>query len=423
MSTPITTAKKIGHIELPDHFRGSPEEKRAITQLANARLPFEVEIRWQMDRQPFQAVLMRVPQCPTVVPFAEVRDQVEACKPGEIFIGLDRHRKPYKGSFLTDDPHWGFEVGSRRGKSTFLSFTAAQILHQDARSTVTGIDVKRESFKSLFGVPRFTLVNDPRNIGAMWEEVHRFKLMMDERCDARAQDPTLEFPFALLLIDELSQFSAQSLQLWRQIKEKGDPAHPPVWDDVAAIMWQGAAFRCHVLLAGQRIDHQITGGIGLITSLGFRGLAGFRKQNWERLIGTHPIPRSRPERGRWCYSDGDKETWVQNVWATDEEIKSYALGGSQEATVQAPPTGPIVSSGKWESSEPAVDERAETGSKWVVGNAAAAAYLGLEIETFRKRRQTREIPNGQRDGKSPTWTTADLEEWAETWTRDTASAA
>lgn len=416
------TEKRIGHIELPDHFQGTTEQKRAITALANARLPLEVEIRWQTDKQPFQAILMRVEQCPATVPFAEVRELVDDCKPGEVFIGLDRKRKPYMGSFLTDDPHWGFEVGSRRGKSTFLSFTAAQILHQDPRATVTGIDVKRESFKALFGVPRLRLANDPRDIAAMWKAIKDFREEMDRRCDARAADPTLDFPFALLMIDELSQFSAQSKQLWTHVKEKGDPAHAPVWDDIAAIMWQGAAFRCHVLMAGQRIDHQVTGGIGLITSLGFRGLAGFRSANWARLIGTYPIPRSRPERGRWIYSDGNSETWVQNVWATDEEIKAYAMGGSHAEAAEAAPTGPTEQGGKWEAPSDAAGADAG-GTEWVVGNDDAARYLGIEKETFRKRRQNRPIPNTDRQGNSPMWAPADLDKWATHWVKETENAA
>lgn len=416
------TARRIGHIDLPDHFRADAEQKKAITALVNARFPMEVEIDWRTTQSPQQAVLIQVEQCPTTVPFDQVRDKVEACKPGEVFIGLDRKRKPYIGSFLTDDPHWGFEVGSRRGKSTFLSFTAAQILHQDPRATVTGIDVKRESFKALFGVPRLKLYNDPRDIAAMWKAVRDFKEEMDRRCDARAADPTLDFPFALLMIDELSQFSAQTKQLWTHVKEKGDPAHAPVWDDIASIMWQGAAFRCHVLMAGQRIDHQVTGGIGLITSLGFRGLAGFRNANWARLIGTYPIPRSRPERGRWIYSDGNSETWVQNVWATDEEIKAYAMGGSHAEASEAAPTGPTEQGGKWEAPADA-DAGGAGGTEWVVGNDAAARYLRIETEAFRKRRRTREIPSTDRRGNSPMWKPSDLDEWAKSWTKETETAA
>lgn len=400
----MTAPTVVGHLELPDHFLGSPEQKRTIHQLINSRLPYEVEIKWQLDQQPLRAVFVKVQQCPNVVLLADWRNEIEACKPGEIFIGLDPRRRPYKSSFRTDDPHWGFEVASRRGKSTFLSFTMAQILHQDPRNRGTGIDVKRESFKSLFGVPRFTLSNDPRNIEDMWDKIKLFRESMDQCCEDRDQDPTLEFPYNILMIDEVSQFSAQSAQLWRKIKSKSDPAYPPVWDDIAAVFWQGAAFHHHVVVAGQRVDERITGGIGLIGSMGFRGLAGFRRQNWDRLIGTRPVPRSRPERGRWIYSDGESETWVQNVWATDEEIKDYAMTCSQASTQGSGHAGLMSGGGSWEP--------AEAGTAWVVGNEAAAAHLGINVEAFRKRRQAREIPRTERKGNKPMWRTTDLDTWA-----------
>lgn len=377
-----------GSIQLPDFFQGTPEEKKAITQLVNSRLPFAVEIQWQTTRAPFRAILREAPTFPSIVTFEDLREEMEACKAGEIVIGLTDRRNVYKGSFLTDDPHWGFSVGSRRGKSTFLSWTAAQILHQDIRATVTGIDVKRESFKALFGVPGLILANDPRNIQEMWDRIREFREEMDHRCDMRAQDPTLEFPFAVLMVDEVNQFSAQTAQLWRSIKEKGDPAHAPVWDDIAAVFWQGAAFHCHVLIVGQRLDDRVTGGIGLNTSLGLRGLAGFRPRDWDRLVGTYPVPKSRRERGRWIYSDGEDETWVQNLWGPDEQIRDYALAGRR---------GP----------EPAVPAQG-----WVVGLDAAAQRLGIGLEAFRKRRQRTPVTGETRHGNQPAWRPSDLDAWA-----------
>lgn len=395
------TSALVGELELPDHVTGTPDQKRYIRQVAGSLFPFEVDTQWITSRPPYRVLFYRTPQCPLLVPFADWRDEMETYKPGEIFIGLDKRGKPYNASFLTDDPHWGFEVTSRRGKSTFLSVTIAQILHQDPLASATGIDVKRESFKALFGVPRFELYNDPRNIQAMWDAIERFRIEMDKRCDARAKDPGLEFPIAILAIDEVSQFSYQSAAYWREIKEKGDPATPPVWADVAAIMWQGAAFHCHVIIAGQRIDHQITGGLGLIGSMGFLGLAGFRKANWDRLIGTSPVPRSHPNRGRWLYSYGGAETWVQNVWATDAEIKEYAM--------ETKPTAPVI------------DDPVIAGVEWVTGLQDAANRVGLELETFRKRRQRHPIPGEESRGKRPCWRSTDLNEWAGQWDKELVS--
>lgn len=383
----------IGSIELPDHFRATADEKRAVKQLVNARWPFEVDIQWQTTRAPFQAILREAPTFPGKVHFEDLREEIDACKPGEIVIGLTARREVYKGSFLTDDPHWGFAVGSRRGKSTFLSWCAAQILHQDPEAGVTGIDVKRESFKALFGVPGLTLANNPRDILEMWDRVREFREEMDRRCDARGEDPTLEFPFRVLMIDEVSQFSAQSKSLWRKIKKQGEQAYPPVWDDVAAVFWQGAAFHCHVLLCGQRLDDTTTGGIGLNTSLGLRGLAGFWPRDWMRLVGTTPIPLSRRERGRWIYANGESETWVQNLYGTDDEIRDWAMAGR----LPRPRTAP------------------EAAQAWVTGLDAAAEHLGITKAAFVQRRHRapgHKLPGEDRHGNQPAWRVTDLEAWA-----------
>jgi hypothetical protein len=165
------------------------------------------------------------------------------------------------------------------------------------------------------------------------------------------------------------------------------------------IMAQGAAYRCHLIMTGQRLDETIFGGLRLISMAGFRGLGGFRPANYKRLgLGGGPVPLASTRRGRWLYNDGEHETQVQNVWATDAEIKGYAM-------TLAPGLVPLPRSDSAAEALPAPGE-------WVTGLEAAAAHLGLPVETFRKRRQRRSVPGESRDGRSPTWRRSDLDAWA-----------
>jgi hypothetical protein len=43
------------------------------------------------------------------------------------------------------------------------------------------------------------------------------------------------------------------------------------------------------------------------------------------LIGTATVPRSRKPTGRWIYSDGQTETWVQNICASIDPVESGAI--------------------------------------------------------------------------------------------------
>lgn len=293
------TDGEIGHVRLPDAFRASPDERKAVEHLVSSRLPVEIETRWLTAMTPMRLQINAAPKPPEMVRFSELRAEMDACQPGDIVIGLDRRRQVYRGSFRTADPHWGFSCASGRGKSAFLQMVCSQVLHQDSAATVTGVDPKMESLDPLIGVPGVRVANNPRDVPAMWQAIADFRAEMDRRMDQRAADPTAEFPLALLVVDEVNQFSAMTGAVWRELKERGQPAIAPVWMEVASILWQGRAFNCHLIMVGQRLDNHATGGIGLRDSLGLRGLAGFTPQQWMMLVGTTPVPRSQRPRGRW----------------------------------------------------------------------------------------------------------------------------
>lgn len=397
------TGLRVGEISLPDHFRADPAEQKAISRLVNSRFPFEVELKWELTRAPFQAVIYKVQQCPYEVLFADWVHVMDGLNPGEVFIGLDRHHEPFIGSFRGADPHWVFEVQSRRGKSTMLSVSIAQILHQDPAALAMGVDPKMESFKALAGVPehRFQLADDPDDVQEMWDCIKSFRDLMYERRADRAKDKSLEFPYAILAVDEANSFSILSKIRWRNIKGPGDPPYPPVWEDLAMILAQGGAYHCHVIMTGQRLDETIFGGLRLISMMGFRGLGGFRKANYVRLLGGGPVPIPSTRRGRWLYGDGESETWVQNVLGTDDEINDYArtlVNGSD-------PVVPLIRPQKAEQPAPAAQAP-------IVGLDAAAEHLGLTKAAFVRRRQKRPVPGETRHGNQPAFLPADLQAWA-----------
>lgn len=316
---------EIGAITLPSRFRASPEQRKATEHLVRSRLPVDIDFTWRTSQNPQVLGILAAPKPPDMVRFKDMVSLMESCKSGEAVIGLDRYGEPYYGSFNLDDPHWGFSVGSGRGKSTFLQVTAAQILHNDAKATLDAIDPKMSSLTPLVGIPGVTVARDPQNIPEMWDVISRFKVKMLNRLEQQKTDPTAEFPIKLLVIDEINMFSNMSSAYWKALPKSERPTSTPgVWQDIASILWMGRAARCHFIGVGQRLDDKATGGIGLRDSLGFRGLAGFRKNQWDMLIGTTPVPRSQKPKGRWIYSDGQTETWVQNVYGSPQLIRDYA---------------------------------------------------------------------------------------------------
>lgn len=371
-------------ITLPARYSMTTAERTMLKEVVLPRLDLSAstaDVNFEAKGIPRMVITM-APQPPKRVPWSTMLGEFAKNGPGEVVLGKDARGNVYRGNFNSDDPHWGASCGSRRGKSTMLQCTAAQLGVQDVNMTATFIDVKRTSFAALAGVPGFRIANNPRDLEGMWSAIHDFRLEMDRRMDVTDDDATAEFPMNVLFLDEVNQFSAMTKSHWRKIKEKGDPNIAPVWEDVAACVWQGAQFRCHLVVVGQRLDDAAFGGNGLRDSLGFRALAGFRPQQWMMLIGTTPVPRSRPERGRWIYSDGEENTWVQNVLASPEEIRNYLMAARRPSTAGGPvrpaaaePGAPVtVTVGSGASGDRALEQ----GRQTVTGQTVTGSVTGSE---------------------------------------------
>jgi hypothetical protein len=414
-----TSERTPATITLPSSWPPTADNCAQVAELVKAKLGVrddDVDTTWRTTGRPV-LIVRKAPQPPDLVTLAEMTPAMLACRPGEVVIGLDRRREVYRGSFRTDDPHWCASVGSRRGKSTFLQVTAAQLLRQDPRNTVVGVDVKRVSFVPLIGVPGFSLYNDPADIPAMWGAISGVRAEMDLRSATLLEDPTADFGQLTLMLDEINQFAAQSAAYWSEIKEPKQPNTPPVWRDLAAILWQGAQMRVHVVAVGQRFDSAATGGIGLKDSFGLRGLAGFRANQWKFLVGTTPVPRSSRKRGRWIWSDGEDERWVQQVYGEPDELAAYAsVGRGGDGAAGLSQVTASAQAGAQSGHGP--------GTRWVVGLDAGAAELGISVSAFRKRRQRAEqnghpIPGETRQGNQPAWPADELVVWA---TREESNA-
>lgn len=419
----------IGHISpLPVAFQANPMQRASVEHLIKSRLPVDVDFEWKTKQMPQSVTLLAAPTCPPMVLFTDMLEEMKNCKPGEIVFGADRRENPFIGSFLLDDPHWGFSVGSGRGKSTQLQGDAAQILHQDPLATVTGIDPKMASLTPLMGIPGVVIANDPRNIGdwdsetqhmsgGMWGAIGDVETEMMQRLDTLSADPTATFPIKLLIIDEINTFAAMTGARWRRLRiaKAGDPPVPPPWMSLASIHWMGRQVSVHCISVGQRLDDKATGGIGLRSSMGLVGIAGYRAREWDLLIGTRPMPRSQKPKGRWLYDDSSKQTWVQNMCAARSPseagiiIRDYASAGrfpGVRSRVSAPSPGqtPVVRTDIEVQTSPQIE--------WIVGLDAGADYLGISRAAFEKRRQrSGKIPGEVRQGNQPAWDPDDLVTW------------
>jgi hypothetical protein len=405
-------------IGLPREFNASPANKRLVADAAMSKFPLmntdNTDAIFRTVGNPSLHLKM-APQPPDSVRWADHEDEIAALPPGKTFVGVGARGKSFVYDWTSGElVHVGISVGTGGGKSYGVVGWIAQELRKGA--TATYIDPKRSYLPEVLqGVPGFRLANDPRNPYGWWEEVFRFEREMDRRQELLHKDRTLEFPLMFLVLDELSEFADVSKQLWEDIKAEPEKygydtipkkAPNPIWRSLSILLRMGREYGVRVIFLTQRLDNTSTGGIGLRDNLGMRALGKFRKNQWMMLVGTTPVPKSVNKVGRWLYTDGDKERWVQNVYGDAEILRDWAFGDRSGNDTQAEHStggdtlpGGMPASVQWD----------------VKGNDAGAEYVGLPVGTFRKRRRDNgPIPGEGLQGRSPVWTYRALDEFFDT---------
>ena len=393
------SGEHVGDLGLPDHWAATSDQKARLEEVIGARFAVDLRFAWRTDLHPMIVNFNRAPMPPAVVPLAEVLAELEQLPQSKVLLGRASDGSMRYWDRSVEDPHMATHGGSRRGKSSLLLSIAAQELARGGR--VTAIDPKWVSLAPLMGVPGFTLLRDPRDVHAMWAGIAGFRAMIEDRFEALSHDPTLEFGYELLMIDEVSMFGSITQQVWRAEKDKSDPALAPMWADLAGCVWLGAQVRAHVVVAGQRLDYQLLGGV--LPSLGVRLLAGYGPADYARLVGVPPFRRSQKPRGRFLVYTGDDPEFVQLVKADDGSgdfttLRDFAMRGALRAA------------GKGSDLDASVGDAT---SDVLVGLADGARYTGLTEAAFRKRRERGPgVPGEFRVGNQPAWHRSDLDRWA-----------
>lgn len=385
-------------IRLPRSFDGSQAHKQLVSTAALLKLGLNddtTDVIFRLVGDPVLE-LRRAPQPPDSVPWSDHLEFMDGLQPGQVFVGLGPKGKPFVHDWRGGEAvHAGFSVGTGYGKSSAAMSWVAQEHHNDPMTESTFIDPKGAPLpECLLGVQGYVLENDSDDVGSMWSAIYDVEIELDLRRTARKADPTVLFPMKHLIIDELTQFAIDSRRHWDVIRVDIDgPAGkyltPPIWLAIGRILRLGREYDIRMTVFTQRLDTQALGGaqLGLRDSLGWRGLAGYRKNQWMMMIGTLPVVKCVHKKGRWYYQDGNHEMWVQNVYATAEQLRDWAMM-PQRADAEIVPVASVAIEHKWD----------------VVGLDAAAQYLQIPVSTFRKRRQRAGGIEGEGlIGRSPAW--------------------
>lgn len=451
----ISDDGEIGYFgPLPDHLTPGLDQQTGIARIVDVHLPVDSEMEWKFEQSPRIGVIMASQKPPDRVLWADMLAEMAKCAQGEVVLGLNKAKEPYKVSLTEEeDPHWGFDVNTKYGKSNFLGITAVQILNQDPQAQVIAVDPKRSSLIDFLGdihdmnrplLKGVTMANEPDDPEAMWAAIQKARAILTRRSAKYKKDRTRKFPCVLIILDELNQFNTLMKGMWTKLKfedgrlpkdQRQGLAGPwPGWDDIYDILQMGRFVNMHILVCSQDFRDEVFGGRGGRNYLGFKGMSGFNPGQWDKFMQTKPVPLMQNHAGRWIFSDGNpgNDTWVQVVYAdaerdrsaydyaavdrhlfTDNDGDDVTLGDAEQAALATDSETlglPYYLSSIGTQSVSQDDVTTDSRRK-IAGEQAAADYFGWKLTRFQSARRRSDIPGEFRIGRTPVWYEEDLMAW------------
>ena len=173
--------------EWPPGFKATGKERAAVEDLWRSRVGFDLVFNWQASIPQPEVVMSRARELPRLVYLRDVLELVEALPEHKTAIGLDDQGNLVCWDWGCETPHGLLNAGSRHGKTETEEGMVAQVLRKGGK--VTYVDVKRTSIQGMKGTPGLTLLDNPRDMAAMWLAIAEWGKDLDRRIDDRTKTP------------------------------------------------------------------------------------------------------------------------------------------------------------------------------------------------------------------------------------------
>lgn len=320
-------------LALPDGFDANESARVAIEGVISRRIRGQWEPTWTATGVTWR----RIPQPPDRVTYADIYPAAIDSPEHLVPIGFTARGQLATIDIDGDAPHVAYTGGTGAGKSTFLRWVGAFLIHKGAESG-TIIDPKRISLRKPFkGVPNVSIYKDlDAQVAALAEaraDMEARYAWAESQSDPEEALASLRRKF--LIIEEGGTFFERVRNDWANRKQKGDPAEPPAITDYREIMYMGRQGRWTVILVvqhGNARDMGASHGNSAIRDqFAARVLVRFSPKVWAMLVGTASAPRAPKHRGRGYLVIGDEETLVQLVNPSSDEARAFALEGEPQA--------------------------------------------------------------------------------------------
>lgn len=320
------TVAEVGHITLPPEFRGSDEQRKALHQVVNSRLPFAVDLRFELVRPPFRAVIVRTPGPPPRVGWAEVLPLIESAPEHEPLIGLARERRPVSADWQDESPNLLVASGAGGGKSALVKAVLAQGLHRGGLAVV--LDFKRSSHSWVKGHPGVLYARDI-------DEIHHALVSVGGMAAQRnrdADEPGVaeSWPRLHLVAEEMNATVFKLQSYWAETRDKDDPKISPAIAALRDTLYMGRAAKVTTYGIAQMASARALGGPEARENFATRCLSASRSSgNSFKMLAPEivPAPKRVKGAGLWYVINAGTALLTRVVWATDEQAAEWSLAG------------------------------------------------------------------------------------------------
>lgn len=362
----------------PGRDFSDPKTQEQITRAAAAKLGIEApDFSWRLGGPEPTLTIRRSEPPPDKVTLADIRAAIDDAGLDVLVCGLGKGRKPVTISLHGDSPHVGLTMGSGGGKSVTAGFFLAQMLYKGSIGLV--LDPKRISHVWARDLPNVAYARDDDQLHAalLWlaGEVDRRNRVADVAADIEGVVQANVGPRIFVVAEELNAMMKRLRSYWRKIRESGDPVRSPALDALDEVMFTGRQVRVNVLMIGQRLSAEATGGGDSRENLAALVFARYRPATWKMLVPDLPMPPATRHVGRAeVVTSGVRQTQI--AFLTGRERRDIALAGRLAVCPAGMPyAGPPLTV---EQKQEIASHHPDLGNETVSGTSGPPAVSGAE---------------------------------------------
>jgi hypothetical protein len=273
---------------------------------------------------PYAGLSTPSPHLPSILPWGESTDLIEACGPSEVFLGVSNDGTSVTADLDVESPHILVSAGTGGGKSAIARSVATQRLMKG--DIVVFLDVKQHSHRwakrlapNVHYAPTVPAIG--RALVDLGRELHRRNTVIDQ-WDGPVETAPVG-PRIIVVFEEVNATMRQLADMDRGRRSQGEYL---AGDGFRDLTFMGRAARMHQVAFAQLATFRAMGGSEIVENFAHRVMIRYSPQAWKWLASDCGRPRTAPaEIGRGMVVQSGRARETQLVWLEEAEAASSVL--------------------------------------------------------------------------------------------------